>query len=86
MPNFVNLFQKIDLITGKDPRTVNLKEFIGHFIIFYKETGGKFYPITERGSDAYFFESRTLLDKQGKLRRKEKRVIISLLTEEQVTC
>lgn len=60
---FAEIFNRIALFTGKD--AINENEFAAYFCIFYNETGGRLYPISEFGGrtleaeSAYFFEAGT---------------------------
>lgn len=56
--NVIWIFERMDILTGKPLSEINLKEFIGHFVIIYKETGARFQGICERGSAAYMFENK----------------------------
>ena len=57
-PGFDAVMQRISLIFGTPG--LNLYEFIAIFANIYNETGGTFISQRERGSMAYFFETRDM--------------------------
>jgi hypothetical protein len=57
---FVNVFNNISLFSHNRASSLTLQEFLCYFCTIYNETGGLFQSISERGSDAYFFENRVL--------------------------
>jgi peptidoglycan hydrolase-like protein with peptidoglycan-binding domain len=49
-------FSDISRLTGRT--AITLGELVGHLMIIYNETGGRFRPVSERGSLQYLFEPK----------------------------